>query len=198
MTCPITRRRGGPTQNVPDSGYRKVRAPKRPNEAAGKEPLGLVQSIENPETTMAMELLRWWPVEQLAGEPPTAGPPELPQPGRPDAAQSDTYALVNEVFLMAVGFVLHHELAHLRLKHHSGGDSHFALAPVVEPSGSRRLVSGHLLGNVELAALLEVVGDARRTERVIADARVEPGRLRAADGLPPRVGSAKRLRGQLG
>lgn len=93
------------------------------NEAAGKEPMGLVETISNSETLEAMALLRWCLVEQLGGEDATSWPQELPQPGRPDAPPSETYALVNELFLMAVGFVLHHELAHLRLKHHSDGDS---------------------------------------------------------------------------
>lgn len=93
------------------------------NEAAGKTPMGLVETINNRETLEAMELLRWSLVEQLGDDDSTSWPRDLPQPGRPDAPSSETYALVNELFLMAVGFVLHHELAHLRLKHHGDGDS---------------------------------------------------------------------------
>ena len=42
-------------------------------------------------------------------------------------------------------------------------------ATIVEAGGPRALVVRHGLGDLELAAVLEVLGDASRAERVIAD-----------------------------
>jgi hypothetical protein len=43
------------------------------------------------------------------------------------------------------------------------------IAPVVEPRSARRLVDGHLLGDLQLAAVLQVRGNARGAEAVGAD-----------------------------
>ena len=45
------------------------------------------------------------------------------------------------------------------------------VAPVVEAGGSRALVIGHLLRDLELAAVAQVLGDAGGAEGVAADLR---------------------------
>ena len=51
-------------------------------------------------------------------------------------------------------------------------------APVIEPSRSCRLMTGHVLGDLQLATVLEVSGDAGGAEAVGADFGSKPSRLR--------------------
>jgi len=48
-------------------------------------------------------------------------------------------------------------------------EGNLIVALVIEPSGSSRLVADHLLGDLELAAVLQVGGDAGSAEAVGAD-----------------------------
>ena len=50
-------------------------------------------------------------------------------------------------------------------------------APVVEPGRSGGLVAGHVLGNLQLATILEIGGDASGPETVGADLGPEPSRF---------------------
>ena len=43
------------------------------------------------------------------------------------------------------------------------------VAPIIEPGGPRRLMAGHLLGDLQLAAVLQVGGDHGGAEAVGAD-----------------------------
>ena len=53
------------------------------------------------------------------------------------------------------------------------------MTPVIEPRGSGRGVVRHCGGVLEGAAVLQVGGDAGRTERVVADLRADAGGDRA-------------------
>lgn len=64
------------------------------------------------------------------------------------------------------------------------------LAPVIEPGGARALMVGHLLGDFELAAVAQVLRDARRPKRVAADLRGDRGGLRAPPNHPVDIGLA--------
>ena len=55
--------------------------------------------------------------------------------------------------------------------------------PVVEPGGARRLVVGHLLGDLQFAAVLQVFRDAGRPEAVAPDPRADAGCLGASADL---------------
>ena len=68
---------------------------------------------------------------------------------------------------------------------------------VVEAGGASRLVVGHLLGDFELAAVLEISGDARGAEGVAADLRLDPGRQRPPANHPPHIGLQHGPVGQL-
>jgi len=70
-------------------------------------------------------------------------------------------------------------------------------APVVEAGGAGRLVVGHLLGDFELAAVLEIGGNAGGAEGVAADLRLDPGRQRPPSNHPPHIGLQHGPVGQL-
>jgi hypothetical protein len=61
------------------------------------------------------------------------------------------------------------------------------LRPIVELSGPRTFVCSHFLRVFEHAAIAEIGGDAGRAEAVIADRRVNAGRLRSPTDHPPSV-----------
>jgi hypothetical protein len=57
---------------------------------------------------------------------------------------------------------------------------HLIVAPVIQPGGARRFMIGHALRDFELAAVAQVLGDPRRTKRVIANLGADAGGERAA------------------
>lgn len=72
------------------------------------------------------------------------------------------------------------------------------MPPVVEAGGPRALVIGHLLGEFELAAVLQVGRDPRRTEGVGPDLGPDAGGGGAAAEHAPHVGLAEAAPGQGG
>jgi hypothetical protein len=78
----------------------------------------------NPELTAAGKLLQWAIEAQIQverGEDVTPWPDALPYPQQTDSTESVEY-LATEIFLMAMGFILHHELAHFYLDHSGSKD----------------------------------------------------------------------------
>jgi hypothetical protein len=69
----------------------------------------------NPRTHAALELLNW-SVRNLADAGNAAWPSHLPAPVQFPTPGTDVH-VANELFLCAVAWILHHEIAHLRLGH---------------------------------------------------------------------------------
>ena len=73
-----------------------------------------------PEVRRAMELLRWATQEMVhRWEKPY--PADLPSPEQEPEYESPSH-VAQELSLVGVGFILHHELAHYYLQHGFGGD----------------------------------------------------------------------------
>jgi hypothetical protein len=53
--------------------------------------------------------------------------------------------------------------------------THLIIAPIIEPRRPRRLMIGHLLRDLELVPIAQVLSDPRRPARVIADLRANHG-----------------------
>lgn len=69
----------------------------------------------NPRSRTALELLNW-SVTNLFDHGAAAWPKQSPQPERLPLAGTDIH-IANELFLCGVAWIVHHELAHLRLGH---------------------------------------------------------------------------------
>lgn len=69
----------------------------------------------NPRSRTALELLNW-SVNNLFGQGTAAWPTQAPQPERFPSAGTDIH-VANELFLCGIAWIIHHELAHLRLGH---------------------------------------------------------------------------------
>ncbi len=74
-----------------------------------------VDLTEDAKTKSAMQLLRWSLNDCLTGND-TQWPETLPRPTANPAHASDEH-VANEIMLCAAAFLLHHELAHHRLRH---------------------------------------------------------------------------------
>jgi hypothetical protein len=72
--------------------------------------------VECPELKIPMEMLSW-AYHGIVEKRHLTWPKEFPQPGGQVAFPEDTEEKVNQHFLLALGFILLHEIAHLRLKH---------------------------------------------------------------------------------
>jgi hypothetical protein len=88
-----------------------------------------LQFRDNPRTAKASRLLSWTVktemeiADAIAEKKPLKGPRlwpvGLPRPNQPAGYASDGH-VAHELFLCAAAFILHHELAHLRLAHRRG------------------------------------------------------------------------------
>src|SRR3954452_21222682 len=67
------------------------------------------------------------------------------------------------------------------------------VAPVIKTGGFGVRVPGHALGDLELAAVREVVGDAGSAEGMAADLRLNSRIRRAAPDHVPDIGAGQRL-----
>ena len=71
------------------------------------------------------------------------------------------------------------------------------VAPVVEAGRPGRLMSGHLLGNLQLAAIPQISRDAGGTKGVAADFGLDAGRERPPANHPPHIGLEQGIAGEL-
>jgi hypothetical protein len=69
----------------------------------------------NVRSRSAIDLLNW-SINNIFGQGNAAWPPKLPRPASSNNAALDI-KLANEIFLSGVAWIIHHELAHLRLQH---------------------------------------------------------------------------------
>ena len=74
----------------------------------------------------ALKLLRWAIICQLENDTADNWPPNLPIPQETPADGPDNAA--NELCLVSCAFLLHHELAHIRLRHSAGVDNALSLS----------------------------------------------------------------------
>ncbi|AWG32170.1 phage exclusion protein Lit family protein [Burkholderia cenocepacia] len=70
---------------------------------------------ESPRVSQAVDLLNWSFNRMYRGDR-SPWPDEAPKPEKSPTVNSVVY-MVNEVFLSAIAWIIHHEIAHLRLKH---------------------------------------------------------------------------------
>jgi len=71
------------------------------------------------------------------------------------------------------------------------------IPPIVQAGRPSGFLIGHLLGDLELAAISKVLGDAGRTERVVADLRPNSSRRCPAANHPVDVWLGDGIVGQL-
>ncbi|CAM3670048.1 phage exclusion protein Lit family protein [Bordetella tumulicola] len=81
-------------------------------QSGGKETIDLRTS---PQVSQAVDMLNWSHarMRQGGGSP---WPEEFPKPEK-NPAQSDIAYSVNQIFLSAIAWIIHHEIAHIRLGH---------------------------------------------------------------------------------
>lgn len=91
---------------------------------------GVVAEITDPETLEALELYRW-ALERMIDDAPTEWPAQLPRPtpARPGAPVTEAGAgdVAREFALIATGFLLLHEVAHISLKHTGNSASEWSI-----------------------------------------------------------------------
>lgn len=94
--------------------YNKILKVHKPNSKL------ILELREDPELSKAMDLIRLVYFSWMKNQD-TAWPMDLPRPvEEPEHASYEHVA--NELCLCAIGYIFHHELAHLRLKHKSPSD----------------------------------------------------------------------------
>jgi len=81
----------------------------------------------NPLVRDAMELLRWALNCQLTGDKSDDWPSNLPCPQETPPKESDEN-VADELCLVSCAFLLHHELAHIRLRHIAGQKGDWSLS----------------------------------------------------------------------
>ena len=94
-----------------------------------------ITSNDNPEIALAMRALRAAMDAACKGQPLSWD--GLPQPVEPKPVAKDgsLNAKAGEMTLGALGFVLHHELAHIRLRHRGGADTRWTLEQEKDADG---------------------------------------------------------------
>jgi hypothetical protein len=87
---------------------------------AGKEfkEAGELNPNDDPKTCAALKLLRWALCVQLEDNTPSAWPKDWPRPLESPPLGSDEN-IADEICLVACAYLLHHELAHIRIFGHS-------------------------------------------------------------------------------
>lgn len=84
-------------------------------QAAQQEERSEIDFRTSPQVSQAVDLLNWAHARMLLGDR-SPWPDGAPKPvGAP--AQSDCEYAVNEIFLSAIAWIIHHEISHIRLRH---------------------------------------------------------------------------------
>ena len=88
----------------------------------------MLSLLDNPDTCTAAKVLQWSLDRETSKVPDIPWPTDFPRtqrsPDSSDRSNSSAEIDAQELFLCAVGWILHHELAHIQLQHGSiGSDS---------------------------------------------------------------------------